>query len=919
MPTSRTLTFDPEGRSVDFPGWLRKLKLYLGSMIENDVRLLEHATGKLVAPKDPDPLGASLSEVDEARFEKAQLAASRWAARDDATVLAITNLLPLSEQHHFEHEVTAKGHFDAVVKRYSTPTTASLGRLVLHFLFPNLPSFPRVADLILHLRSLDAQLRSAAPDPALLTTNPPTMWMTLYLLSTHLPDRFATALLSSPPSSRGVPLRSLPPLSTRHLLPLHPRSQLLPLATKGARRAVRREEVVAVVGVVEGAAVEVVEGAVVEVVEGAVVGGGGGVEGVVVAAAEGVGVVEEVEVEAVEEEVVGCPSSSSPRSSSPSNSSSSTSHSSSGSSSSRASASRPSSSNGGRLDQGALSAAAAHPGGRRVDQFSTPSASTGCRLGRAETAYVADPTLRVTALRSLLTATAPSLAPPALPQTWPQWSALLGAVEVASAVPARVACTGPTTQVASLSFTLDSGASNCFFRDHTDLTPLRTPMTVALADPSVGAVVALSTTTLPCLAAPSGVLANYYTPSFSRNLVGVSHLHELGVVTTFPLHKRIASFTDTVTGAPLATFPREPGSGLYSLHTGPRRTGSGQVPHSRLHRFLAHLRRRALLAPHSSSILPTMAPFQTLHLDVWGPSPVLGPHQECLFLIVVDDYSRYTTVFPLSRKAKVPIVLEPWLLARGGAQGLCGLRLHSDCGAPPASGPAPSGVSHVTPQSSPPQHPVPVVSGGAGGAVAEGEGIGAAGAGGVGPGGAGGVGVEVTPVEDMAATTRRPRPTSPSVFSSVPQFPPRSSLRPVVAEPGGVPGGGTGGPRGVGGGAAGSGGAGAGGTGTVAPTLHTQDQSQSQQQERVEEESQQQRERVKEGSRLQQQVQLQPQQERVEEESRVQQRVQLQSQQERVEEEFRPHQERVEQESSPQQQVELQTQQERVEESQPQQ
>ncbi|CAI7809998.1 unnamed protein product [Closterium sp. NIES-53] len=524
----------------------------------------------------------------------------------------------------------------------------------------------------------------------------------------------------------------------------------------------------------------------------------------------------------------------------------------------------------------------------------------------------------------------------------------LGAVEVASAVPARVACTGPTTQVASLSFTLDSGASNCFFRDHTDLTPLRTPMTVALADPSVGAVVALSTTTLPCLAAPSGVLANYYTPSFSRNLVGVSHLHELGVVTTFPLHKRIASFTDT-------------------------------VPHSRLHRFLAHLRRRALLAPHSSSILPTMAPFQTLHLDVWGPSPVLGPHQECLFLIVVDDYSRYTTVFPLSRKAKVPIVLEPWLLARGGAQGLCGLRLHSDCGAdfrvwdslahvrapganklsphtracvflgfpldacgwvfydppppvapvaPPASGPAPSGVSHVTPQSSPPQHPVPVVSGGAGGAVAEGEGIGAAGAGGVGPGGAGGVGVEVTPVEDMAATTRRPRPTSPSVFSSVPQFPPRSSLRPVVAEPGGVPGGGTGGPRGVGGGAAGSGGAGAGGTGTVAPTLHTvrfltREQCllrlEREERERVEEESQQQRERVKEGSRLQQQVQLQPQQERVEEESRVQQRVQLQSQQERVEEEFRPHQERVEQESSPQQQVELQTQQERVEESQPQQ
>ncbi|CAI7766281.1 unnamed protein product [Closterium sp. NIES-54] len=53
------------------------------------------------------------------------------------------------------------------------------------------------------------------------------------------------------------------------------------------------------------------------------------------------------------------------------------------------------------------------------------------------------------------------------------------------------------------------------------------------------------------------------------------------------------------------------------------------------------------VAPHSSSFPPITAPFQTLHLDVWGPSLALGPRQECYFLIVVDDYSRYTTVFPL--------------------------------------------------------------------------------------------------------------------------------------------------------------------------------------------------------------------------------------------------------------------------------
>ncbi|CAI7764252.1 unnamed protein product [Closterium sp. NIES-54] len=118
--------------------------------------------------------------------------------------------------------------------------------------------------------------------------------------------------------------------------------------------------------------------------------------------------------------------------------------------------------------------------------------------------------------------------------------------------------------------------------------------------------------------------------------------------------------------------------------------------------------------------------------------------------------------------------------------------------APPPSRPAPSGVSHVTPQSSPPQRPVRVVFRGARGAVAEGEGTGAAGARRVSSGGAGGVRVETTPEEDMAVSTLRPRPNSPLGFPSVPQFPPRSPPRPVAAEPGIVPGGGIEVPGGVG-------------------------------------------------------------------------------------------------------------------------
>ncbi|CAI7811884.1 unnamed protein product [Closterium sp. NIES-54] len=41
-------------------------------------------------------------------------------------------------------------------------------------------------------------------------------------------------------------------------------------------------------------------------------------------------------------------------------------------------------------------------------------------------------------------------------------------------------------------------------------------------------------------------------------------------------------------------------------------------------------------------------------MDVWGPALVRGQGHERYFLLVVDDYSRYTTVFPLRSKGEVP-------------------------------------------------------------------------------------------------------------------------------------------------------------------------------------------------------------------------------------------------------------------------
>ncbi|CAI7903716.1 unnamed protein product [Closterium sp. NIES-54] len=289
-------------------------------------------------------------------------------------------------------------------------------------------------------------------------------------------------------------------------------------------------------------------------------------------------------------------------------------------------------------------------------------------------------------------------------------------------------------------FTLDSGASRCFFRDSTTVNPLPTHVPVSLADPSGGPVLAWSSTVLPCPAVPSGKLPGLHLPSFSTNLVSNAILQDAAVDTFTPGRQRVAICTCSQTGRHLATFARASGSSLYTLTTASRSTplspqlhASAQVAtqcecrrlshdtllwHHRLgHPSLPRLRNmhsrflvsglprslpplplspappsipcvegRQRAAPHSSSFPPTEAPLQTLHLDVWGPTCVRGQGHERYFLLVVDDYTRYTTEFPLQRKADVSDVLIPWIratrlqLRERFQSDFHVLRLHSDRG-----------------------------------------------------------------------------------------------------------------------------------------------------------------------------------------------------------------------------------------------
>ncbi|CAI7856164.1 unnamed protein product, partial [Closterium sp. NIES-53] len=211
-----------------------------------------------------------------------------------------------------------------------------------------------------------------------------------------------------------------------------------------------------------------------------------------------------------------------------------------------------------------------------------------------------------------------------------------------------------------------------------------------------------------------------------------------------PGGQRVTHCTCSRTGRHLATFTRRPGSSLYTLTTAPppvaassqvfaaaSRSSLTSAPcscrplsHETLlwHHCLGHpslprlrgmasrtlvsglprslpplppgpaptfvpcVKGRQRAAPHSSAFPPTEAPLQTLHMDVWGPAHVRGQSHERYFLLVVDDYSRYTTVFPLRSKGEVSEVLIDWIrgahcqLSESFGSDLPVLRLHFDRG-----------------------------------------------------------------------------------------------------------------------------------------------------------------------------------------------------------------------------------------------
>ncbi|CAI7853620.1 unnamed protein product [Closterium sp. NIES-54] len=614
MASPSVLTFDADGRAVDFDVWLDDLQLFLQCDSKDGLSLFDLTSGASTTPA---------ADADS-------VVRSQLLTRDAAARLAVRSHLPSTERAHFSQYKSAKHLYDDVVARYSSPASAALSRLMLPYLFPDLAAFATVTDLITHLRTSDTRYR-AALFAEFCAKNPPPMYITLYYLVTRLPDTFRSETLVVTPvplSLRGAPpFLFCPPLPLLLLSTLlaPSRSALRLTLARGAATArasgaraleeVAGEEVVAVVAEEEvGVGVEAEVGASVGAVEvEAAVTVAVGVEAAEAAAAE---------VELVEAELgSGDPSTSRalvrPR------------HHSSFVSGTRGVRGLGIPRWGDLLKSGVAIF--------DLDFDAILAAMYAVSISAEGDCYVyvpLDPGIEVVALGA-----SESAAPGA------SESAALGASESAALGTRASALSGTASAQVLHTFTLDS-------------------------DPSGGPVLAHYSTVLPCPAAPSGSLSGLYLPSFSTNLVSGADLQDGGVHQFTLASQRMIHCTCARTGRHLAIFTRRPGTSLYTLTTGsPPVAASGQVaPSSQVFAAASRLE----------------APLQTLHMDVWGPARVRGQGHERYFLLVVDDYSRYTTVFSLRSKGEVTEVLIDWIrVARLQLRERFGsdfpvLRLHSD-------------------------------------------------------------------------------------------------------------------------------------------------------------------------------------------------------------------------------------------------
>ncbi|CAI7910998.1 unnamed protein product [Closterium sp. NIES-54] len=573
-----------------------------------------------------------------------------WLTRDAAARSAIRNHLPLAECAHFGQHRTAQALYDAVVARYSSPAIAALGRLLLPYLVPELSAFTTVKDLVSHLRASDARYRAAVP-AEFLHRPLSAMYITLYFIVTRLPNSLRSVrdhFLSLDPTSLIVDLLE------QHLLAAEtsavavgaargtPRPPFFegcspsPLAPSYASAAATDVSVAEDVGAASASAKRRSSKGKGGRGGGGGIGGGGGGSGSGGGGSNGGG------------------------------GGGATVGGSGGSGGGGGGSSGSGGSEGGGIGSGGTGAwRVGSGGGQRQQQqrwsetlspeqlrewFLHGASGGSCpyviRTGDRAGQTCRWPHTQYRCFSCLYDAWRPEFGDDVELPRWADllksriaifdldFDAILSAMYAlsVSAEGDCYRCVPPDPGIAAAAlgasesgtlpgtappealhtFTLDSGASRCFFRDSTTLTPLPASVPVRLADPSGGPVVARSSTVLPCPVVPSGSLSGLHLPSFSMKLVSASGQ----VATSYSCH--LLSHRTLLWHHHLGhpSLPR-----LRGMHS--RLLVSGlpmslpPMPPSPAPPCHPCVKGRQRAAPHSS-FLPTTAPLQTLHMDVKG-------------------------------------------------------------------------------------------------------------------------------------------------------------------------------------------------------------------------------------------------------------------------------------------------------------
>ncbi|CAI7892384.1 unnamed protein product, partial [Closterium sp. NIES-53] len=675
------LTFDAEGRVVDFDVWLDDLQLFLQCDSKDGLSLFDLMSGASTAPA---------ADADST-------VRSQWLTRDAAARLAVCSHLRSTERAHFSQYKSAKTLYDAKVARYSSPATAALSRLMLPYLFPDLAALATVNDLITHLRTSDTRYRAALPaEDQFLSLCPTTLTVDL------LEERILAAetRITAVGASRGdprtpffegcSPVPLLPSVASAAAVDLVGTESVSAASAPSERRRISKAKRGKGAGGGSGGGGSG---------DGGGGGGGGGGDGRGGGFGGGGG--------------AGGSGGSGGRGGGG------------GGGGSRGGAGR-----GGAVQRGPQQQQRSRetPSPQQLREWYAGRQGSG---GAGPCTYVLRTGDRTGEQRGGLHATQRCFG--RLTDAWraqfpdateiPCWGDLLRsrvaifdldfdailaamyAVSISSQGDCYV-CVPPDPGIEAAALGASESAapgtreSAALGADRTTLTPLSRPVAVSLADPSGGLVLARYSTVLMCPAALSGSLSGLYLPSFSTNLVSGADLQDAEVDQFTPAESPPVAASGQVAASSqvfVAASRSGPESAPCSCHLLSHQTllwhhrlGHPSLPRLRgmasrvlvsgLPRSLPLLppgpaptcvpcvegRQRA--APHSSEFPPTEAPLQTLHMDVWGPARVRGQGHERYFLLVVDDYSRYTTVFPLRSKGE-----------RFGSD-LPVLRLHSDRG-----------------------------------------------------------------------------------------------------------------------------------------------------------------------------------------------------------------------------------------------